>query len=202
MLSISHSFLFIHLPKTAGNSLQERLKEYSEDQVVCVNNRQDGVERFEIRNKDFPTLHKHSTLEDYWSALPSEICHSLTVIATIRNPWDRMISYYFSPHRGAQRWDRKDFYDLVLDAATLPNMLRIAGDTDDQAISRAAVLLRYEHLALDFENLCTFLAIDHQPLSTRNASVRRHYRDYYDDELVALVRDKFSAEIDCGGYTF
>ncbi len=50
MLSLKNNFLFIHLPKTAGNSIQGNLQHYSEDDVVCLNDLQDGIERVEIRN--------------------------------------------------------------------------------------------------------------------------------------------------------
>ena len=57
MLSIKKKFLFIHIPKKAGNSIQNVLKHYSEDEIVSLNHLQDGVERFEVRNKNFP-IHK------------------------------------------------------------------------------------------------------------------------------------------------
>ena len=97
MLSEKHSFLFLHLPKTAGNSIQERLKVYSDDKIVCLNDIQDGVERFEVRNQ-FNGLHKHSSLSEYKKVLPNVLFKRLFIFATIRNPWERMISFYFSPH--------------------------------------------------------------------------------------------------------
>ena len=57
MLSIKKKFLFIHIPKTAGDSIQNVLKHYSEDEIVCLNHLPDGLERFEVRNKNF-SIHK------------------------------------------------------------------------------------------------------------------------------------------------
>ena len=93
MISLKHGFLFIHIPKTAGNSIQNILQDYSEENLVCGAPYQDGVERFEVRSDDY-TIHKHSTLSDYHQQLGSEVIDSLFKFTCVRNPWERMISFY------------------------------------------------------------------------------------------------------------
>ena len=41
MISIKKNFLFIHVPKTGGNSMQNILRDYSEDQIVALAKHQD-----------------------------------------------------------------------------------------------------------------------------------------------------------------
>lgn len=63
MISIQHKFLFVHIPKTGGNSVQNILRDFSEDKIVLVAPHQDGKERFEVRN-DLYNIKKHSSLSD------------------------------------------------------------------------------------------------------------------------------------------
>src|SRR5262245_50254348 len=99
MLSTTRSFLFVHVPKTGGNSIQDALRAHSDDEFVCLSPHQDGVERFELRSARFDT-HKHSTLAEYRSRYGDELLAVLYRFACVRNPWDRVVSHFFSPHRG------------------------------------------------------------------------------------------------------
>lgn len=108
MISLQKRFLFVHIPKTAGNSIQSILRDYSEDQIVTLRSHQDGIERFELRNPNY-AVKKHSTLADYRRALGEERFGSLYKFTCVRNPWDRMVSYYFRASRGRVQWNRKAF---------------------------------------------------------------------------------------------
>src|SRR5262245_20224214 len=99
MISLRHRFLYVHIPKTADNAVQNVLRHYSEDKLVCLSPHQDGVERFEVRNDRY-AIQKHSTLSDYERELGGGTLAGLFKFCCIRNPWERAVSYYFSPHRG------------------------------------------------------------------------------------------------------
>jgi len=199
MLSFKHKFLFVHLPKTAGNSIQTILSPYSEDKIVCLNELQDGVERFEIRNK-FTVLRKHSALIDYKDLLPQDCYDNLFKFATIRNPWDRMVSFFFSPHRQVDQWNKSEFIQLVESVITLPELLKI----DDITPWHKSVdqIMKFENLDTDFSTLCKKIGISDTSLPIRNKSNRYEYQRYYDDELISIVAKKFRDEIDFGQYQF
>ena len=118
MLSIQKK-IFIHIPKTAGNSIQNVLKHYSEDKIVCFNPWRDGVERFKVRNKNFSHIHKHSSLLDYYQVLSPDVFHSLYKFAVIRNLWERMISYFFFATSSNSKWNRDEFINLLRKAPTI-----------------------------------------------------------------------------------
>lgn len=200
MISMKHRFLSVHYPKTGGNSVQEVLRWYSEDSIVCLNPLQDGEERFEVRNDDFAT-HKHSTLMNYQSVLPADAFDMMYKFTTIRNPWERMISLYFSPHRQITNWDRAEFIVLLAEAQPLR---KFVGLDDESEIlgSHLDTLMRFEYLDADFQLVCERIGIEYEPLLKRNQSVRRHYSHYYDDELKELVANKFRDEVIFGKYQF
>src|SRR2546430_14424677 len=105
MISFQKRFLFVHVPKTAGNSIQSVLRDYSEDELVALRGEQDGVERFGLRNPNYK-IKKHSTLAEYREALGNEQFGSLYKFTCVRNPWDRMVSYYFTPTQSPETWNR------------------------------------------------------------------------------------------------
>jgi hypothetical protein len=202
MLSLKHNFIFIHLPKTAGNSIQSNLQKYSEDDIVCLNDLHDGVERFEIRNQ-FAGIHKHSSLGDYQKALQPELFRRLYIVSTIRNPWERLISFYFSPHRRVSTWNRDEFIQLIGNVKSLPALLSLEGtDKINQWYENANFIMRFENIEDDFRTLCGHLNITFSPLNISNQSQRSHFRHYYDDELVDLIALKFKEEIEYGNYEF
>ena len=207
MISIQKKFLFVHIPKTGGNSIQEILKEYSEDRILTTNPRQDGINRFELRNDRY-NIEKHSTLAVYKRELEPELFAELYKFTVIRNPWELMISLYFSPHRQLTRWDRKYFIKLLKHTEplrhyiTAPTVWQRIWGRRIPLMSAIDDFIRYENLEADFHKICTRIQIPQKPLPLRNKSKRDHYSVYYDDELIELVRSRFQEEIDFGGYHF
>jgi len=115
MISLQKGFLFVHIPKTAGNSIQSALRVYSEDELVALRREQDGIERFGLRNAKY-NIRKHSALAEYRAALGDEQFRRLYKFTCVRNPWDRMVSLYFTPTQNPAEWDRKRFWKIAASA--------------------------------------------------------------------------------------
>lgn len=199
MISFQKRFLFVHIPKTAGNSIQSVLREYSEDELVALRAGQDGVERFGLRNPKYK-IKKHSTLAEYQAALGETQFGNLYRFTCVRNPWDRMVSYYFTPTQKAEGWDRKEFRKIILRAATVADYLRLG--TGDDPFRNVDYIMRFENLGDDFRRVCATLDISPTRLPRYNRSNREHYSRYYDHELRELVGTRFAAEIERFGYAF
>ena len=200
MISLQKHFLFVHIPKTAGNSIQTALRDYSEDQLVALRKEQDGIERFGLRNPNYK-IKKHSTLGEYRDALGNEQFRSLYKFSCVRNPWDRMVSYYFTPTQSPETWDRKKFRKMISKIVSVADYLRLDQDEEDP-FTNVDYIMRFENLAEDFRTVCGKIGISAATLPRYNRSNREHYSKYYDDELRELVRTQFAAEIERFGYTF
>ena len=200
MISFQKRFLFVHIPKTAGNSIQSVLRDYSEDELMALRSEQDGVERFGLRNPKYK-LKKHSTLADYRTALGETEFGNLYKFTCVRNPWDRMISLYFTPTQNTAAWDRKRFRKILAKGLPVSDYLRLS-ERENDPFENVDYIMRFEKLEDEFRAVCAALDISPTALPKYNRSNREHYSKYYDDELRELVRARFAAEIERFGYSF
>lgn len=202
MISLEKNFIFIHIPKTAGNAIQNILRKYSEDKILCKAHYQDGLERFEIESLEYGTT-KHSTLNDYKQTLPEGFFKQSIKFTCTRNPWERMISFYFSPHRGVSDWNKREFIELI---NRVPTAMSYISYPEQQIESKANLDLDYiiDFNSLDsgFRRVCKLVDIPYEELPVRNKSSRRHYSEYYDKELVDMIAEKYQDEISIFGYQF
>ncbi len=203
MISERHRFLFVHVGKGAGNSISAALLPYSEDRKTIDPAYQDGMQRFDVSSAKYGTT-KHERLVGYKHKLPPDVFGSLYKFAVIRNPYDRVVSAFFSPHRSvqgtSQPFSPQAFLEMIHGMPVLREFVCTSAGgalTDD-----IDCLLRFEHLADDFSHLCGHLGLRDVSLPWLNRSARKAYRDYYSDELRKIVSHKFAEEIDVGGYVF
>ncbi len=199
MISTRQNFLFVHIPKTAGNSIQNILREYSEDEIVAAGG-QDGVERFEVRSGD-RDLEKHSVLADYARELGPDTFSGLFKFAVVRNPWDRLISFYFSPHRREATWSPRKFRKFVEKQVKPLRDYFTLGDQDGASpFDNVDFIVRFENLNADFGEVCDRIGIPRVELPVRNRSERGGAADYYDRSLSDWVGERFADEVDYFGY--
>lgn len=204
MLSTDRKFLFVHVPKTGGNSIQNVLRRYSDDHIVTVAAHQDGIERFEVRSSAYRT-HKHSTLAEYRREYGPDLFARLFKFACVRNPWDRVVSFYFSPHRGQVEWNRGDFVRFISTVQPVAHFLTTEVNSAPSladAVKNLDLVLRFENLQAEFDQMCRLVGLQTQTLPVRNQSRREGYRRYFDAETVAAVAARFHEEIALFGYSY
>ena len=202
MIFKKNKVIFLHYPKTGGNSIQDALRSYSDDQIISRKAHQDGIERFELRNTEHKNLKKHSTIQDYYNAIGEDL-FAYKVFIIIRNPYDRMVSFYFSPHRGNVHYDRDDFSQFIKTVPPIENYISIKKSSfGKRELLSNIKFLKFEKLNEDFGLLLNELDIQDVDLPHRNASNRENYKKYYDDETVKIVSTRHKYEISLGDYKF
>ena len=94
MLLEKKKIVFIHVPKTGGNSFSHLLKKYSDEKFIRHVPYSDKLNFFEIQGKytDF----KHQPLSFYKEKLGKNF-KEFKIVTIVRNPLDRFLSIYYMP---------------------------------------------------------------------------------------------------------
>ena len=200
MISTKYNFIFIHIRKTAGNSIQAALMDFADDRVVFRNSvghviNDDGRQGLDVFNSALgfeDQRDKHATIRHYQEKLGEKL-HQFFVFTCIRNPFDRVISrtaFKMGPLK-----KQPQVSELVLPKPMM-NYLKLG--------NRIAVnnFIRFETLQDYIAAICQKLNIQKTELPHLNSSERSNYRDYYTEETRALVTAKYAEELDFFNYTF
>lgn len=213
IISPARKFIFVHIPKTGGTSLALALEARAHRDDVLIGDTPKAIRR-KARIKTLAAkgrLWKHSTLSDLDGALPLSELDEMFVFTLVRNPWDRMVSYY--------HWLRDQSFDhpaVTLAKATSFEAFVLHPDTeaslrahpaaryvtDAAGVERCSAYVRLEHLAEDLAPVETHLGF-RLDVPHANASDRpRDYRGAYSDQTAAAVAEMCADDIARFRYRF
>ena len=202
MISKNPQFIFIHVAKCAGTSLNTALSKI-------------GAK---------PTGHKHilsfsqAKIEDYYT------------FAFVRNPWDRAVSRFFYRQKKAIKNPKSDRLKVYLNGTFeesllnpekytinqrakckhLKNLNKLYGShencidwiSNDSGKIIVDFVGRFENLEEDFLKVQSVLGISCS-LSHQNSSPRsKNYTEYYTEETKDIISNLYSRDIAAFGYKF
>ncbi len=210
LISRSKKFLFVHIQKTAGRSFEAVLKENIPDLET------------------FMGTHDHARwakdkLGDEWA--------DFYKVAFVRNPWDRLVSWYtMIREKGEMTWRKRilgkrrynDLTQYVLaNSNSFEEFIYNCTDTIDDIDGRKSIIYnqldylsdeggslivdfvgRFENLASDSKKVFEQLGFENASLPHKNSSKHRNYRTYYTEETREEVRRMYSRDIEFFGYEF
>lgn len=213
IISGGRKYIFVHIPKTGGTALALALEARAMADDIMIGDTPKAVKR-RGRLKGLQAagrLWKHSTLADIEGIVPREAFDDYFTVSLVRNPWDRLVSYYFWLR--AQTFDHPavglakalPFADFLAHPQTQAS-LRANPYTsymcDGAGAEHCSLYIRLENLEQDlqaFENHLGF-KVD---MPVANQSDRdRDWRKYYDESSLAIVADVCAEDIARFGYTF
>jgi hypothetical protein len=206
LISARRQFLFVHVYKTAGNSIVRALEPHAcrPGSWRWANLWQNLGASREIRAAAL--LPKHAPVREIQQALRPEIWSGLFKFAFVRNPWDWQVSLYHyvlahpenETHAKAIELGSFEAY-IRWRAGQVRTQTEILRDCNGQI--GVDFLGKVEQIEQDFARICERLDLKlHLPHTNR--SDHRPYTEYYTPATRDLVGQLY--EIDCRnfGYTF
>lgn len=214
ILSRGRRYLFLHIPKTGGTALTLALEARAMKDDVLVGDTPKARARA-ARQKGLKAagrLWKHSTLADLDGLVDQAELDSLFVLTLVRNPWDRMVSYYHwlrvqrFGHPAVTLAKYSDFSSFLNDPQTRESLGRwpcARYVRDSTGRERARLMARIEALEEDLVPFEAHLGFRLTPLPRVNESQRpRDWRGLYSDRDAGLVADLCAEDITRFGYRF
>ena len=128
IISKGRNYIFVHIPKTGGTALALALEDRVMADDILIGDTPKAKKR-KNRLKGVQTagrLWKHSTLADVEGLVDRSFYDEALIFTLVRNPWDRMVSYY--------HWLRVQSFDHP--AVGLAKLLSFSQFLNDPSIMR------------------------------------------------------------------
>ena len=225
MISHKYKCIFIHIPKTAGQSIEHFFLDLH---GLSWENRAPLLLRYNPDPRKGPESLAHLTAEEYTELghISSEKFNNYFKFAFVRNPWARLVSEY----RYRSCYKKYTFQEFVIKGLPKPDnysdKYRHIMPQYDFIHNRDGKLIvdfvgRFENLQEDFQTVLKKLSIPPARLPRINVSLsknrdirkrikyllsrkspaQKHWKDYYDRDTEEIVRKIYFKDITKFGYS-
>lgn len=215
-ISHQHKVIFVHIPRTAGSSIENVLGICGDDNQGTLTPPRPDMLYGLVGNK----VMQHYTWKQIRDRVGGDIYDQYFKFAFVRNPFDRVVSQYHVRKRLFRNF-KISFKDFVFKKVakrnqfSLMNIFKSRGEKalEDQFENQWEFIFdpreklmvdyvgRYETLKADYAAIGTKLNLV-APLPEMNQSAHENYQKYFDHETRDLVERLYKKDLELFNYSF
>ena len=202
-------FLFIHIPKTAGTSIRSVLEPYGGKPGMAnyiarrLEKSPDLCFAAGLTNKR--TFDGHTTYKKVSKLIPKVELSSLFVFAFVRNPYDRLYSFYLHILAHPEHpWHLKiknygSFHNMLLHLQEVnePTQKSYLISANNKVMTN--FIGRFENIETDFGKICETLSIPFS-LPKKNTRSHKNWREAYQNDDWKYAADFYKEDFEAFGY--
>ncbi len=209
LISHRRQFIFVHVPKTAGQSVAAAFRPYADHPEEYLVNRLLGSMAFRLNRclrYKVRKFRKHARAAKIRRQLPTDVFDRYFKFAFVRNPWDRWVSLYhfireYPSHHRHKQVLRLSFEEFLDTLARKQKRRQKPFLTDADGNLLVDYVGRFETLQADFAHLARVLKVP-ASLDHMHKTKHRDHRSYYNSRTIELVAEISRDDIELFGYDF
>lgn len=204
LISRERKIVFIHIQKTGGSSIAQVLRRHVPDMRWCGGTHGHALHARAVLGGEYDSFYR---------------------FAFVRNPWDRLVSWYAMirqkgsaqpPETLNRLWryvlERSSSFEEFIHRCTdaiddvdgrksfLDNQLDYVSDQEGRLIVDRVG--RYERFGADLRAVLDQIGLREVEIPHVNRSEHRHYGSYYTPRTRDIVAERYARDIRAFGYTF
>lgn len=208
-VSDSHNFVFIHIPKTAGTSIERC---FIENNLINTGKKclQGRIDSNELKTSKYSNAFwHHLNCSEVKKIIGQNNWSNYFKFTIVRNPWDRAVSFYSYMKENTKNPNSLSFgksYPETFD--NWVRQLNLPSDQQSKIVDNNGELMvdfvgRFENLGKDFQLILSKIKASQLKLKHFKKTNRQNYHQYYkSDEIVQIIADKYKKDIDLFEYEF
>jgi hypothetical protein len=195
MISHKFRFIFIHIPKTSGSSLSVFLKNFIDNTILKTSNTIQQINNLQVICERTGMDIKHKDIKYYENLYGNKI-NDYFKFTIVRNPYDRILSFYFFFKGNKNKvFNKNEFIDF----------LKKNDFSQYKYINDSIYVIHYENLINELKNIKIFKNIvnfNNYPKLNVSYNSKISYTDIFDEELKNLIFNKYMYDFKTFGYKY
>jgi len=206
LISHKYKFIFFHVPKAAGSSILSAFKKHLGPDIVANDENENLVKWLKINSRViWPNHIRPTQLLRY---LGPEIFYSYYKFGFVRNPYERLVSFYHYTKQKEEKIYLKKGIDLppfsqnIINSNNFSDWIKTGNFGNAQSNflsnSKGELLVDFigktENLQNDISYICGYLNIPKILIPLRNESNHNSYKSYLNSNNINAINAKYEKD--------